>query len=59
MTGQPAMSLPLHWSQDGLPVGVQLIAPHGRDDLLLQLASQLEIAQPWHHRKPTNHAAGE
>jgi amidase len=41
MTGQPALSLPLYWSQDGLPVGVQLIAPYGRDDLLLQLASQL------------------
>jgi len=49
-TGQPAISLPLHWSEDGLPIGVQLVAPLGREDLLLQVASQLERAAPWADR---------
>jgi amidase len=49
-TGQPAISLPLHWSEDGLPIGVQLVAPLGRDDLLLRVASQLEQAVPWADR---------
>jgi amidase len=49
-TGQPAISLPLHWSDDGLPIGVQLIAPLGREDLLLRVAAQLEEAAPWADR---------
>ncbi len=52
-TGQPAISLPLHWSEDGLPIGVQLVAPLGREDLLLRVASQLEQAVPWADRVPT------
>lgn len=52
ITGQPAISLPLHWSESGLPIGVQLIAPTGREDLLLRLAAQLEEAAPWAHRRP-------
>ena len=51
-TGQPAMSLPLHWSSTGLPVGVQLVAGFGADALLLQLAAQLEQAIPWFQRTP-------
>jgi amidase len=52
-TGQPAISLPLHWSEDGLPIGVQLVAPLGREDLLLRVASQLEQAVPWADRIPS------
>jgi amidase len=51
-TGQPAISLPLHWSEDGLPIGVQLAAPLGREDLLLRVAAQLERALPWAERIP-------
>lgn len=54
-TGQPAISLPLHWTRDGLPVGVQLVAEYGGEGLLFQLASQLENAQPWSHRRPVLH----
>jgi amidase len=51
-TGQPAISLPLHWSADGLPIGVQLVAPLYREDLLLRVAAQLERAAPWLERRP-------
>jgi amidase len=44
VTGQPAISLPLHTTDDGVPVGVQLVGPPGRDDLVLALAAQLEAA---------------
>ncbi len=52
LTGVPAMTVPLHWSGDGLPVGVQFIAPLGREDLLFRLAGQLERARPWDERRP-------
>jgi amidase len=52
-TGQPAISLPLHWSEAGLPVGVQLVAPLGREDVLLRVAAQLEQAVPWADRIPS------
>ena len=52
MTGQPAISLPLHWTPEGLPVGVQLVAAYGREDVLIQVASQLEQAAPWTGRRP-------
>ena len=51
-TGQPAISLPLHWSEDGLPIGVQLVAPCGREDVLIRVAAQLERARPWADRLP-------
>ena len=52
VTGQPAISLPLHVTADGLPQGVHLIAAPYREDLLIRVASQLEEASPWIDRKP-------
>ena len=52
MSGQPAISLPLHWNDAGLPIGVQLVAAYGREDVLVRVASQLEAAHPWAHRHP-------
>jgi amidase len=56
LTGQPAISLPLHWTADGLPIGTHLVAEYGREDLLLAVASQLEQAEPWADRRPAVHA---
>jgi amidase len=56
MTGQPAISLPLHWTEAGLPIGVQLVAAYAREDLLIRVAAQLERAQPWCARRPSIHA---
>lgn len=52
ITGQPAASVPLHWTDDGLPVGVQLIGPPAGDALLFRLSAQLEDAKPWSMRRP-------
>jgi amidase len=56
-TGQPAISLPLHWSDEGLPIGVQLVSGYGREDLLIRVAAQLEEARPWAQRLPPVFAA--
>jgi amidase len=56
ITGQPAVSLPLHWNEAGLPIGVQLIAAMGREDLLIRVASQLEQEVEWGKRRPQIHA---
>jgi amidase len=52
LTGTPAMNVPLHWTQDGLPLGVQFVGRMGDETTLLQLAAQLEAAQPWFDRLP-------
>jgi amidase len=52
VTGQPAISLPLHWSADGLPVGVQFTSAYGREDMLIRIAAQMEDAQPWAAKRP-------
>ncbi len=56
MTGQPAISLPLHETPDGLPLGIHLVAAAGREDVLLAVAAQLERAAPWAGRRPRLHA---
>jgi amidase/6-aminohexanoate-cyclic-dimer hydrolase len=58
-TGQPSMSLPLHWNDEGLPVGMMLSAAYGNDALLLQLAGQLENAVPWRDRRPPLWSGGK
>lgn len=52
VTGQPAISLPLGWPDDGLPRGVQIVAAPGGEDLLIRVAAALEAAAPWAHRRP-------
>src|ERR1700758_5569395 len=51
-TGTPAMSMPLHWSSDGLPIGVHFAGRYGEEATLLALAAQLETPQPWFDRVP-------
>lgn len=51
VSGQPAMSLPTHFA-DGLPIGVQLVAAAGREDMLISLAAEIEEALPWSDRRP-------
>jgi amidase len=52
VSGQPAVSMPLHWSDDGLPVGMHFVARYGREVTLFRLAGQLEQARPWIDRSP-------
>jgi amidase len=56
VTGQPAVSLPLHWNDAGLPIGVQLVAAFGGEDLLLRVAAELEEEVEWSRRHPRIHA---
>ena len=51
-TGQPAISLPLHWNASGLPIGVQIAARYGDEATLVRLAAALEEARPWEKRVP-------
>lgn len=53
VSGQPAISLPLHWSKNGLPIGIQFVGNFAREDLLIRLATQIEEAQPWIEKTPT------
>ncbi len=57
-TGQPAISVPLCWSEEGLPIGIQLVAPFGGEDVLIRIAAQLERAHPWSDRTPPVFAGG-
>jgi len=57
VTGQPAISLPLYWNAQQLPIGIQLVAAYGREDLLIRVAAQLEQARAWRDRRPTTCAA--
>jgi amidase len=52
VTGAPAAAIPLHWTPEGLPVGVQFAADFGNEALLFRLAAQLEQAKPWRERRP-------
>jgi amidase len=58
VVGSPAMSVPLYFPEDGLPIGVQLAAAPGADGLLLALAHELEQARPWRDRWPLYSAPG-
>ncbi|WP_374576262.1 amidase [Phenylobacterium sp.] len=51
-TGQPAMSVPLYWTSDGLPIGTQFVGKMGQEAMLFQLAAQLEQAKPWFDKRP-------
>ena len=57
MTGQPAMSMPLHWSEAGLPIGVHFVGRFGEEHTLFRLAGQLERARPWADKRPPVSAA--
>ena len=52
VSGQPAINVPLRWNDEGLPIGVQLVAAYGREDVFIRVASQLEQAQTWAQRSP-------
>jgi Asp-tRNA(Asn)/Glu-tRNA(Gln) amidotransferase A subunit family amidase len=52
IAGNPAMSVPLHWNDTGLPIGIQFIGHYGDEATLFRLAGQLELARPWFNRRP-------
>jgi amidase len=52
VSGQPAVNVPLHWNEDGLPIGIMLAGRVGEEATLISLSAQLEEARPWQHRHP-------
>ena len=58
-SGQPALSIPLYWNAEGLPIGTQLAGRLGDEETLFSLSGQLEQARPWAHRRPGVHVAGQ
>ena len=59
LTGNPAMSVPLHWTPDGLPIGMHFLGRFGHEATLLRLAGQLEEARPWNQRRPPTFASAQ
>jgi amidase len=57
VTGQPSVSLPLAWSHSGLPIGVQVTGRFGDEACLIRIARDLELANPWAHRRAGVHAS--
>ena len=57
ITGQPAMSVPLYWNEDNIPIGVQFAGRFGEEGKLFRLAAQLEQARPWVDRNPPIHCS--
>ena len=52
VSGQPAVNVPLHWTEEGLPIGIMLAGRMGEEGTLISLSAQLEQARPWHDRRP-------
>ena len=52
VAGVPAMSVPLQWTDEGLPIGMHFVGRYGSEDVLLSLAAQLEQSNPWQRRRP-------
>ena len=57
LSGNPAMSVPLHWTHDNLPIGIQFAGRYGDEATLFKIATQLEKMKPWSGKKPPIHAS--